>query len=219
MTEGELYFFKNVSRETFEKLKIYETLLLKWQAHINLVSFSTLPILWERHFLDSAQLFPLIKKKGASLVDLGSGAGFPGAILAILGCSNVGLIERDQRKCSFLRTVSRETKTPFIVFEGSIENYKNKADYVTSRALAPLKDLLKLAYPLLQETTVCLFLKGKETEEEIYQAEREWEMTATKKSSTISPEGMIIILENVRKRASHRHCQPKRGGGENNHHY
>ncbi len=187
----------NVSRETIDKLKIYEELLLKWQPRLNLVSKTTLSDIWRRHFLDSAQLFSEIPNKDASVCDLGSGAGFPGAVLAIVGCENVTLIERDKKKCSFLRSVSRETNAKFSVFEGDIKEFERKADIITSRALAPLKDLLLLADPLIKPTTVCLFLKGNNVDSEIADIPENLKMTLLKQESLSSKEGCILTLKNI----------------------
>lgn len=187
----------NVSRETIDRLKIYEALLLKWQPHLNLVSKTTLSDLRQRHFLDSAQLFSEVPNKNAVVCDLGSGAGFPGAVLAIMGCENVTLIERDKKKCTFLRNVSRETNVRFSVFEGDVKEFDKKADIVTSRALAPLKDLLRLAEPLIKPTTVCLFLKGNSVKDELKDIPLGMEMTSLKKQSISSKEGRVLILKNI----------------------
>ncbi|HBN22569.1 MAG TPA: 16S rRNA (guanine(527)-N(7))-methyltransferase RsmG [Holosporales bacterium] len=187
----------NVSRETIDKLKIYEALLLKWQPHLNLVSKTTLKDIWERHFLDSAQLFDETSNKNLFVCDLGSGAGFPGAVLAIMGCKNVTLIERDRKKCSFLRSVSRETKVTFSVFEGDVKDFLHKADIITSRALAPLKDLLLLAEPLVKPTTICLFLKGNSIDTELKEVPFDIKMNVSKKQSITSSEGALLTLKNI----------------------
>ncbi len=188
----------NVSRETIKKLKIYEALLLKWQPHLNLVSKSTLNDIWNRHFLDSAQLFKEISDKDSMICDLGSGAGFPGAVLAIMGCSNVTLIERDRKKCSFLRNVSRETNVNFSVFEGDVKEFPHKADIITSRALAPLKNLLDLTCPLLKPTTVCLFLKGCNIDSELEDIPSKIKIEVFKKKSLTSEEGCILTLKSIK---------------------
>ncbi len=190
-------FSFDVSRETIEKLEIYEGLLKKWQSHVNLISQSTLNNVWERHFSDSAQIFDLISNKDAFICDLGAGAGFPGAVLAIMGCSNVTLIERDRKKCSFLRSVSRETKTRFNVFEGDIKDYLEKPDYITSRALASLSDLLFLSKPLITLKTTCLFLKGAHVDQELSEIDSSVGMTVLKKQSTTSKEGVILQLKDI----------------------
>jgi len=132
-----------VSRETRERLNTYAELLRKWQRSINLVGPKTLDDLWNRHFVDSAQLLPLIPPTARVLVDFGSGAGFPGLVLAILGMAEVHLIESDQRKATFLREVARATGTPVTVHAKRIEQVTPfPADIVSARALAPLGDLL-----------------------------------------------------------------------------
>ena len=187
----------NVSRETLEKFEVYETLLKKWQSHVNLVSRSTLDDASERHFLDSAQLFGFIDQAESRVCDLGSGAGFPGAVLAIMGCTNVTLIERDRKKCSFLRAVSRETNTSFDVFEGDVKDYPHKADYITSRALASLRDLLLLSSGLIQPSTTCLFLKGQKLDGELKEIDGLIGVTASKKQSITCKEGVVLQLKDI----------------------
>lgn len=160
-----------VSRETIEKLEIYRDLLLKWQKAVNLVSPATLPDLWNRHFVDSLQLGPLVPSTTRTLFDFGSGAGFPGLVLAILRPElAVHLIESDQKKSSFLATVSRETKTPVTIHNCRIEALHTTAvpDVLTARALADLGQLLTYAAPwvALNPALILLLPKG-----ERYQAE------------------------------------------------
>ena len=127
-----------VSRETLERLTIYADLLVKWQAKINLVGPETLADLWSRHMLDSAQLFPLIRPDAKRLVDLGSGAGFPGLVLGVMGAPDVHLVESDARKCAFLREAARLTGTTVTIHNKRIEQVAPLgADVVTARALAP----------------------------------------------------------------------------------
>ena len=170
---------ENVSRETFEKLKIYQRLLEEWQAKVNLVSSSTLPNSWERHFKDSLQLLKFLPKGPLDLVDLGSGAGFPGLVLAIACPQNlkVTLVESDLKKCVFLENVSRETFSPVKIFNERIENIspENKFDVITARGLAPLPTLLEYAIPLMKKKAFCLFLKGKEVNQEIQNGQKKWE--------------------------------------------
>ncbi len=157
-----------VSRETYSNLQRYEALLLKWQKCLNLVAPSTLPILWERHILDSLQLLKYIPKGAKTLCDLGSGAGFPGLVVAIASNLTVTLIESDRKKCAFLQTVSRETKTSTILLSERIEKVPlHPYDVITARALAPLEQLLLWAHPLSHSKSVFLFLKGKSVDEEM----------------------------------------------------
>ena len=190
--------FVDVSRETLEKLQIYNMLLHKWQRAINLVSRQSLGDSGRRHFLDSAQLFPLIPEKAQSLLDIGTGAGFPGMVLAIMGALNVELVESDERKCLFLREVSRETSTEVTVTNDRIENLApRKVDVVTSRACAPLNVLLGYAQPYLGQSTVCLFPKGRAVEEELTTAIKRWNMRYTLIDSVSDSAARIVRLEGI----------------------
>ena len=169
-----------VSRETLDQLETYAALLAKWQRRINLVGRSTLDDLWRRHMFDSAQLHPLLPEGVRTLVDLGSGAGFPGLVLAILGVPQVHLIESDSRKAAFLREVSRETSTPVDIHVARIEEVPPfVADVVTARALAPLDKLLDLASRFAGDKTVMIFPKGQDVDREL---------TATTKHTTMRTE-------------------------------
>ena len=156
----------NVSRETADRLDVYADLLFKWTARINLVSPATLSALWTRHFLDSAQLFGLAPEDTRTWVDLGSGGGFPGLIVAILAAEagrqvDVTLIEADQRKAAFLRTVARETGTGVRVLSERIEVAEpQSADVVSARALAPLETLLGFVHRHIAADGVALLQKG-----------------------------------------------------------
>ena len=135
-----------VSRETLARLEAYAELLKRWSGRINLVSRNTLGDLWRRHFLDSAQLLPFIPDKARSLVDLGSGAGFPGLVLAILGVQGVALIESDKRKCVFLREAARIATAPAKIVDSRIETVKpHPVDVVTARAQSQRIDRLAFA--------------------------------------------------------------------------
>ena len=153
---------------------LYRELLQKWQKAVNLVAPSTLSDIENRHFLDSAQLYQYIPKSAKTLVDMGSGAGFPALVLAILNQVNQGplkniyLIESDTKKCLFLKEVIRQLNLPVTVLNQRIESVQNiQADVITARALAPLSELLKLARPFVCNNTICLFLKGKTVDDEI----------------------------------------------------
>ncbi|MBI3446108.1 MAG: 16S rRNA (guanine(527)-N(7))-methyltransferase RsmG [Magnetospirillum sp.] len=187
-----------VSRETLERLTAYAALLMKWQARINLVGPDTIADLWSRHFLDSAQLFPLIRPDARRLVDLGSGAGFPGLVLAIMGAPDVHLVESDQRKCAFLREVARITGAGITVINKRIEQVPPLgADVVTARALAPLSKLLDWAFPHLALGGECLFLKGRGAEDELTASAKEWKLSASRVSSLTDPGGLVLHLREV----------------------
>ena len=187
-----------VSRETLDRLIVYAELLEKWQARINLVGPDTLPDLWYRHMLDCAQLMSLIPSHARRLVDLGSGAGFPGLVLAILGAPDVNLIESDARKCAFLREAARVTGTPVTVINKRIEQVAPLgADLVTARALAPLVKLLDWAAPHLAEQGECLFLKGRGAEDELTAAAKEWNISLDRIPSLTDPAGLVLQLREV----------------------
>jgi 16S rRNA (guanine527-N7)-methyltransferase len=158
-----------VSRETLSRLESYATLLVKWQKAINLVARDSLPDLWRRHMLDSAILWPLIPPEAQVLVDFGSGAGFPGLVLAIMGAPEVHLIESDTRKCAFLAEAGRHFAPGRVkIHRGRIEAVPPlAADVVTARALADLDTLLGYAVRFLKPDGVCLFLKGRKAEDEL----------------------------------------------------
>jgi 16S rRNA (guanine527-N7)-methyltransferase len=189
---------ENVSRETFSRLRSYVDLLLTWNKRINLVSKSTEPDIWRRHILDSAQLYPLIPRDCSSLTDLGSGAGFPGLVLAIMGVKGVRLVESDARKCAFLREVARITQTEAQVHNQRIERLApGPVDIVTARALAPLTDLLNLARPLIGPKTLCFFLKGQHIEAELTQAHKIWRMQVDCRPSRSDPTGSVVRVQEV----------------------
>lgn len=190
----------SVPRETVRQLKIYETLLLQWQKATNLVAPGTLPDIWERHFADSAQL-ALIAPSARNWLDLGSGAGFPGLVIAIMmanrqNCS-VHLVESNSRKCAFLQEVARQTGLSVMIHEGRIEDVSRKEqvrdiDVVTARALAPLDRLLALADAFFAERTIGLFLKGREAAREVEEARGHPHFSLSSIPSRIHGEGRII---------------------------
>jgi 16S rRNA (guanine527-N7)-methyltransferase len=187
-----------VSRETRARLNTYAELLRKWQRSINLVGPRTLDDLWNRHFIDSAQLMPLIPSTARVLVDFGSGAGFPGLVLAILGMAQVHLIESDQRKATFLREVARATGTAITVHTKRIEQVTPfPADVVSARALAPLSDLLGYAAPFIGPDSLCLFPKGQMVEDELTAASKTWNMNIDRIQSVTDPSATILRVSQV----------------------
>ena len=186
-----------VSRETWAKLEIYETELRRWQVVKNLVGPSTLADIWARHFADSLQLAPLAG--GEIWADLGSGAGFPGLVLAIARPgTQVHLVESDSRKCAFLRHVARATGAPAQVWEGRIETVLPKLDptpqVVSARALASLDALLGLAAPLLMKGATGLFPKGRDYRSELTKAAESWRFEADAIPSAVDPDGRILRI-------------------------
>ena len=192
-----------VSDPTLARLIAYAELLEKWQKKINLVGRNTLPDLWQRHMLDSAQLFPLLPNPTGSMVDLGSGAGFPGLVLAIMGVGDVTMVESDSRKCAFIAEAMRVTET------GSAARLENRRiedmpparfDVVISRALASLDTLLSLSESFIDPETICLFPKGKKVDEELTETRKKWMMQISRIPNQSDPSGTILKLENVARR-------------------
>ena len=168
-------FYQNVSRETFQKFEIYHHTLIKWQKSMNLISRSSADDIYLRHFLDSAQLYKFTKKIDGNILDFGSGAGFPGLVLALMGNKNVILVESDQKKCAFMREVAMLSDTEVTIYNCRIEDldYLN-ADLITARALAPLDRLIEYVEMYQKKTSFhqkkfpkLLFLKGKSYNDEI----------------------------------------------------
>lgn len=189
-----------VSRETVDRLIIYHDLLLKWQRSINLISRKTIPLIWERHFLDSAQLFSLISDREKPIFDLGSGGGFPGLVISLMGANEMHLIESDQRKCAFLTEVIRRTDSPAKVHTRRIESFKpdRLAMTITSRACAPLTTLLPLSAPLLAaDGGTCLFLKGQGAADEVEAARQTASFHVKHHPSRTDPHGCILEISDL----------------------
>jgi 16S rRNA (guanine527-N7)-methyltransferase len=190
-----------VSRETLARLQVYAELLERWSARINLVAPSTLADLWRRHFLDSAQLCPLLPPLARTLIDLGSGAGFPGLVLAIMGVPGVELVESDARKCAFLREAARLTNAGIHIHNARIDAVPPHAvDVVTARALAPLDRLCQLSQRFVGSLTACLFPKGKEAAQEVTTARQAWDFDVACHASRTDPRGVVLCLTRVARR-------------------
>lgn len=193
-----------VSRETLAQLVVYKDFLEQTQTRLNLVGPSTLADIWNRHFLDSAQLLPLIPKGKRVLVDLGSGAGFPGMVLAILDPRlEVHLIEGNRHKAGFLAELARKTGAArrVTVHAGRIANVTPKlsgrADVVTARALAELDDLLRLTRPLLKPDGIGIFPKGAKAEAELTRALKHWTMRVERLPSRTDPASTIFRISDL----------------------
>jgi 16S rRNA (guanine527-N7)-methyltransferase len=193
----------NVSRETFEKLELLERELRRWQAIKNLVGPATLDRIWDRHIVDSLQLLDLAPD-ARTWLDLGSGAGFPGLVLAIAGAErglDVHLVESNSRKCAFLRHIARLTGAPAKVHEARLEtlvpDFIGKADVVSARALASLAMLLDWTEPLLKAGTMGLFPKGRDAEIELTEARKKWTFEAEILPSLTDPEARILRITSI----------------------
>jgi len=187
-----------VSRETLVRLRLYGDLLLRWNRAINLISRADEPDLWSRHIADSLQLGPYVPANIADAIDLGSGAGLPGLVLAMATGIHFHLIESDLRKASFLREAARETEAPVTIHACRVEAAAiDPAQLITARALAPLPNLLPLAAPLLAPGGVCLFPKGQSAERELTDTARAWNMRVEKFPSQIDRSGLILRISEV----------------------
>ncbi|MBF9198238.1 16S rRNA (guanine(527)-N(7))-methyltransferase RsmG [Microvirga terrestris] len=193
----------NVSRETFEKLKLLERELRRWQSIKNLVGPATLDQIWERHIVDSLQLLDLAPESKTWL-DLGSGAGFPGLVLAIAGAERglkVHLVESNSRKCAFLRQIARLTGSPATVHEARLETvipgFVGKADVVSARALAALPQLLEWTEPMLKAGTIGLFPKGRDAEIELTEARKRWTFEAETLPSLTDSDARILRITSI----------------------
>jgi 16S rRNA (guanine527-N7)-methyltransferase len=193
-----------VSRETIGRLVTYEAALKRWQKTINLVAPSTLTEIWHRHFADSAQIWAMRPDEAASWLDLGSGAGFPGLVLAIMAAEKGGtrhtLIESDNRKAAFLREAAREVGVAVDILCTRIETSQIQAkvgevNCVTARALAPLPRLAQLAAPYFASGTVGFFLKGREVAAELEETALTWDYRYELKPSVTDPDGRVLLLK------------------------
>lgn len=192
----------NVSRETLERLETYVALLQEWNARHNLVSRQSLDDVWRRHIYDSAQLLAFIPSDARSLVDLGSGAGFPGVILAILLRDRAGfrttLYEATRKKCDFLELAAARIGLPVEVRNTRIEEAGPELfDIVTARALAPLDRLLLYAQPFQGPQTLNLFLKGQSVGGELTLARKSWRMEIEQHPSRSHSSGVILAIREL----------------------
>ena len=187
-----------VSRETEARLARYEVLLLERNQSLSLIADSTADIVWTRHFLDSAQLLPLIPDPARPVVDIGTGAGFPGLVLAILGLPDVHLVEHNMQKVAFLEAVAADLDLPVTIHGMKSEAVKPfVAGTVTARALKPLDTLIGLARRFLGPDSACLFPKGRRAEEEMAVAARKWHMRVERFPSRTDSDSTIFRLTDV----------------------
>jgi 16S rRNA (guanine527-N7)-methyltransferase len=198
-------FGLDVSRETFERLSIYESLLKKWNPAINLVSKSSISELRVRHFVDSAQIFALMPRDAKKWVDIGSGGGFPGMVCAII-CAEKSpdtqfhLVESDMRKSTFLRSVAQQAGVTVQVHSNRIEKMEPfKADVLSARALASLEKLLEFSAPHLQNDGVALFPKGENYKSELKVAQENWNFDCEEHQSTTGSNSVVLRIGNIKR--------------------
>lgn len=196
-----------VSRETLARLKAYVSLLTEWNARQNLVSANSLNDVWRRHIWDSAQLAPFVPPNAKSLIDLGSGAGFPALVLAAMLREKSGfrvvVTDSIAKKCRFLEATADRMELKIEVRNGRIEDYPREAfDVITARACAPLEKLLGYAQHFRGKGSVCLLLKGQSVDAELTEAHKSWNIKAIRHESRSDPSGVILEVReftNVRK--------------------
>ncbi len=196
-----------VSRETAARLDDFVPLLLNWQQRTNLIAPSTASQMWTRHIADSLQLLPLAPD-ARTWVDLGSGGGFPGLVIACAlpntPDARVHLVESNAKKAAFLRESARALKIPALVhaarIEDFVERFPESPDIVTSRGLAPLNQLLAHAEPLLKRGAQGLFLKGQDVEAELTAAAKYWSIEAALIPSKTSAQGRILLVRRAERR-------------------
>ena len=197
----------NVSRETMGRFLAFEALLRKWQAKINLVGPATLDAFWDRHVADSLQLLELAPHEAKTWIDLGSGAGFPGLIIAFSDQfeGTVYLVESDKRKASFLQAALREVPARVVILNQRIEDVDageiGPIDVVSARALAPMSKLLDLSSRFFYGQTIGLFPKGQNWESELIQASQKWMLRHEIYDSLTNSEARIIKLTQILPRA------------------
>lgn len=210
MSKEQLEALRNVagpvSRETFLDLKQFESQFQKWNRRINLAAPSTIPVLWDRHILDSAQLAAL-KPDALRWLDIGSGGGFPGAVMAILLKDRTGahidLVESNRKKSAFLSTVLAEQRAPATVHAARVESIYEKlmaCDIVTARAVAPLATLLKMVAPWSQNGAICLFHKGREYRNEVEESRDGWSFDLVEHRSKVDADSVVLEIAHIRQK-------------------
>lgn len=193
----------SVSRETFAALQALEALVRRWTPAINLVSKGTLPHLWTRHIVDSAQLFSLCPESAETWVDMGSGGGFPGLVIAILAREarpnlRVTLVESDLRKATFLRQAAQTLNLDVAVKSQRIESLEPlHADVLSARALASLQELVAIASQHLQPNGLAIFPKGARFQEELAQARETWAFDVDTRPSLSDGEAAILVIRSI----------------------
>lgn len=192
----------DVSRETLGKIEQYIALLEKWQKKINLIGPSTVSAIWQRHIWDSAQLLKFLppSSQPAKILDIGSGAGLPAIILALISPHHFTLVESDGRKCAFLRTVVRELglNAQVKICQERIERLPPESfNFITCRAFAALDKILEYSAPFAHENTAWILLKGQDVEEELTKAAISWNMNCETYPSQSDSRGSILVIKGV----------------------
>jgi len=193
----------DVSRETLDALKYFEDLVVLWNPAINLISNSSVSDLWSRHIVDSAQLFLFTLPDEGLWLDVGSGGGFPGIVVSIVAKElapslRVVLVESDNRKCVFLRTVIRKLGLSVKVINDRIENVKlDDVVYLSARALRNLNSLLFIVENNVSRETVCVFPKGRSYKKELVESQKNWKFDFNLIDSNTSEDSKVIVLKGL----------------------
>lgn len=185
-----------ISRETIKALKLYEQLVLKWNNKINLISASTISDFWNRHVVDSIQLLKYIEDLNYVLVDVGSGAGFPGLVLSICGVKNILLVESDSKKCAFLLQAAKFSNNDVNIINNRVENLDIIGNILVSRAWINLEEVFYKTQQL-KINNKYLLLKGKDYQKEIQKAQQNWRFECIVHDSITSTEGKILEISNI----------------------
>ena len=204
----------DVSRETMEKLSIYEKLIIEGQKKFNLIGKSTLGSIWLRHFADSAKLLKILKEvyqnsegKALNLLDVGSGAGFPGVVLSIMADAekipiNIVLVDSNRKKSLFLESIKKELGVSYAVVNKRSENINQKFDIITARAVTSLKSFLNLNYNLIRKESILVLFKGRKWKEEVNESKKKWnfDLNVVKNNTRIdSSGGVTLVIRNLKK--------------------
>lgn len=201
--DAKAWIAARVSRETMERLSLFHALLLQWQRTINLVAPSTLDHAWERHFVDSAQLLDLAPKQATRWLDLGSGGGFPGVVVAAIAMEerpnfSMTLVESDIRKCGFMREAARKMEVPVKILTRRIADIPPQTvDVISARALTNLKDLIDHTVPHMAQDTCLLFPKGSSYKAELESVSSDWQMKADVIDSVTDPDAVVLRFQGI----------------------
>ena len=191
----------SINENQNKKIEDFISILKNYNSHTNLVGKSTVDNVWLIHILDSIQILPLISHKGLSILDMGSGAGFPGILLSIMGYQNVTLVDSNNKKTKFLDLVKKELNININIKLGRLESFNNvNFDVITSRALANLPKLLTYSQKFIKKNSVLIFLKGKAVNEEIIEAKKKWNFQFIKKQSISDPRGTVLMIKDLLKK-------------------
>ena len=199
--------FTRVSRETITSLNTYENLLINANKNLNLVGKSTIKDIWDRHFLDSAQVIDFIDKNDKSLVDIGSGAGFPGLVLAILAKDRkiplkITLVEKSLKKVKFLKQTIQQLNLNVEVLSINVIEQANKFpnDVFVTRAFKPLKIILKLMHKKTNNLKKFFVFLGKSGHEQLLQASKSWDIEYKQRMSVTSNDSLILEINKFKKK-------------------